>query len=152
MFDACVLGVDPGVARLGLAVLAQRDRKVTLVWSGTVQTASDLDVSVVCTPARHFSGRAPWNRNRTLWCGWILRAHGLSVFFAGDTALHPEFGALLDEGIRARLRRRGARSTQDKRGRKARQCRFSDHVASLSPRRLTRVGLLPACLWCRSSW
>jgi len=43
MFDACVLGVDPGVARLGLAVLAQRDRKVALLWSGTVQTPSDLD-------------------------------------------------------------------------------------------------------------
>jgi crossover junction endodeoxyribonuclease RuvC len=43
MFDACVLGVDPGVARLGLAVLAQHDRKVSLLWSGTVQTASDLN-------------------------------------------------------------------------------------------------------------
>ena len=31
------------MARLGLAVLAQRDRKVALLWSGTVQTASDLD-------------------------------------------------------------------------------------------------------------
>ena len=58
------------------------------------ETASDLDVSVVCTPARHFSGRAPWNRNRTLWCGWILRAHGLSIFFAGDTAQHPEFAEI----------------------------------------------------------
>ena len=43
MFDACVLGVDPGVARLGLAVLAQRDRKVALRWSGTAQTPADLD-------------------------------------------------------------------------------------------------------------
>ena len=43
MFDACVLGVDPGVARLGLAVLAQRDRKVALLWSGTAQTPADLD-------------------------------------------------------------------------------------------------------------
>ena len=43
MFDACVLGVDPGVARLGLAVLAQRDRRVALLWSGTVQTPADLD-------------------------------------------------------------------------------------------------------------
>ena len=43
MFDACVLGVDPGVARLGLAVLAQRDRKAVLLWSGTAQTPADLD-------------------------------------------------------------------------------------------------------------
>jgi L-ascorbate metabolism protein UlaG (beta-lactamase superfamily) len=58
------------------------------------ETASDLGVSVACTPARHFSGRTPWRRNNTLWCGWILRAHGHSVFFAGDTARHPEFGEI----------------------------------------------------------
>src|SRR5581483_7882355 len=29
-----------------------------------------------------------------LWCGWTIRAGGVNVFFAGDTALHPEFGAI----------------------------------------------------------
>ena len=38
MFDTCVLGIDPGVARLGLAVVARRDRKPVIVWSATVQT------------------------------------------------------------------------------------------------------------------
>lgn len=38
MFDTCVLGIDPGVARLGLAVVVRRDRKPVIVWSGTVQT------------------------------------------------------------------------------------------------------------------
>jgi L-ascorbate metabolism protein UlaG (beta-lactamase superfamily) len=55
------------------------------------ETASDLGFSVACTPARHFSGRTPWGRNRTLWCGWVLRAHGRAIYFAGDTALHPDF-------------------------------------------------------------
>ena len=39
MFDTCVLGIDPGVARLGLAVVARRDRKPVIVWTGTVQTS-----------------------------------------------------------------------------------------------------------------
>jgi crossover junction endodeoxyribonuclease RuvC len=39
MFDTCVLGVDPGVARLGLAVVARLDRKPVIVWSGTVETS-----------------------------------------------------------------------------------------------------------------
>jgi crossover junction endodeoxyribonuclease RuvC len=39
MFDTCVLGVDPGVARTGLAVLTPRDRKPALTWAGTVVTA-----------------------------------------------------------------------------------------------------------------
>ena len=58
------------------------------------ETASDLEFSVACAPAKHFSGRTPWGRNRTLWCGWVVRAHGRAVYFAGDTALHPEFGEI----------------------------------------------------------
>ena len=42
MFDSCVLGVDPGVANVGLAVVARADRKISLVWASTVRTPSDL--------------------------------------------------------------------------------------------------------------
>jgi N-acyl-phosphatidylethanolamine-hydrolysing phospholipase D len=48
-------------------------------------------ISVDCTPAQHFSGRYPWNRNATLWAGWVIRLGTKRVFFAGDTGLHPEF-------------------------------------------------------------
>ena len=47
-----------------------------------------------CTPAQHFSARGFRDRNATLWCGWTLNAKGTRVFFAGDTALHPEFDAI----------------------------------------------------------
>ena len=43
MFDARVLGVDPGVARCGLAVVGRRGRTTTLIWSGTVSTSTDAD-------------------------------------------------------------------------------------------------------------
>src|SRR5437879_13166106 len=45
MFDTCVLGVDPGVARLGLAVVGAREKKPVVVWAGVVRTPSDLDES-----------------------------------------------------------------------------------------------------------
>ena len=45
-----------------------------------------------CTPAQHFSARGFRDRNQTLWCGWTIEADGARVYFAGDTALHPEFG------------------------------------------------------------
>jgi N-acyl-phosphatidylethanolamine-hydrolysing phospholipase D len=48
-------------------------------------------ISVHCTPAMHFSGRYPWNRNATLWSGWVIALGSHRVFFAGDTGLHPEF-------------------------------------------------------------
>jgi len=47
-----------------------------------------------CTPAQHFSGRFPWNRDSTLWCGWAISVNGSRVFFAGDTGLHTEFGRI----------------------------------------------------------
>ena len=55
------------------------------------QAGSIGDLQLTCVPAQHFSGRTLGRRNRTLWSGWTLRSPERSVFFAGDTALHPEF-------------------------------------------------------------
>jgi crossover junction endodeoxyribonuclease RuvC len=41
MFDSCVLGVDPGVANLGLAAVARDGRRPTLLWADTVTTEAD---------------------------------------------------------------------------------------------------------------
>jgi len=52
--------------------------------------------SALCTPAQHFSGRFPWNRDATLWCGWAIRIGDFRIFFAGDTGLHKEFRRISD--------------------------------------------------------
>lgn len=52
------------------------------------------NLNLTCVPAQHFSGRTLGRRNQTLWSGWTLRSAERSVFFAGDTALHPEFAAI----------------------------------------------------------
>jgi N-acyl-phosphatidylethanolamine-hydrolysing phospholipase D len=52
------------------------------------------DLIVTSTPAQHFSGRGFRDRDRSLWCGFALRAAGRAVWFAGDTGYHPEFGAI----------------------------------------------------------
>ena len=52
------------------------------------------EMRITATPARHFSGRGLHDRNRSLWCGYALDAGGPRVLFAGDTAYHPEFGAI----------------------------------------------------------
>jgi L-ascorbate metabolism protein UlaG (beta-lactamase superfamily) len=36
-------------------------------------------------PAHHWSGRGLWDRNRTLWGGWVLHHPALRFYFAGDT-------------------------------------------------------------------
>lgn len=29
--------------------------------------------------------RSFWDRNRSLWCGWIIESHPLRIWFSGDT-------------------------------------------------------------------
>jgi N-acyl-phosphatidylethanolamine-hydrolysing phospholipase D len=46
---------------------------------------------ITAMPAQHFSSRTPFDRNRTLWCGYAVRGPRHRVLFAGDTGYHPEF-------------------------------------------------------------
>lgn len=41
-------------------------------------------LTFTCVPARHFSGRTPWDRNRRLWSGWTITG-SKRLYFAGDT-------------------------------------------------------------------
>jgi N-acyl-phosphatidylethanolamine-hydrolysing phospholipase D len=52
------------------------------------------EMTVACTPARHFSARTPFDRNRTLWCGYAIASEAGRFFYAGDTGMHPEFAAI----------------------------------------------------------
>jgi N-acyl-phosphatidylethanolamine-hydrolysing phospholipase D len=76
-------------ARLGPYVRAWGVRNIVeLDWW---QTANVAGASIAATPARHFSARRLGDRNATLWCGYALEIAGRRVYFAGDTAYHPEF-------------------------------------------------------------
>jgi L-ascorbate metabolism protein UlaG (beta-lactamase superfamily) len=53
---------------------------------------SDDRLSVTLTPARHFSARGLFDRDRALWGGfWIDAANSPSVYFTGDTAMGVHF-------------------------------------------------------------
>ncbi len=43
------------------------------------------EISVVSTPAQHFSGRAFSDRNKSLWCGFVIETPRGPIYFAGDT-------------------------------------------------------------------
>ena len=79
------LGVGEFLRRRGAREIVERD------WW---QDSSISRIDATCVPAQHFSGRTLGKRNQTLWCGWTLRTTERSVFFAGDTALHPEFASI----------------------------------------------------------
>lgn len=79
------------VVPLGLkAWLARRriERVIELDWW---QHADLGGLRVHAVPAQHFSGRSAHDRNRTLWCGFVVEHVGQRVYFAGDTGYSPDF-------------------------------------------------------------
>ena len=54
-------------------------------------------ITVHAAPAFHFSGRGLFDRNRTLWCSYVIESSFGVVFFAADTAFGPHFGWIRDQ-------------------------------------------------------
>ena len=50
------------------------------------QSHKEGALEVQALPAVHFSSRGLFDRNRTLWVSFAIRAKGLSLWFSGDTA------------------------------------------------------------------
>ncbi|HYW33773.1 MAG TPA: MBL fold metallo-hydrolase [Balneolaceae bacterium] len=44
------------------------------------------EIEITGIPAQHFSGRGVFDRDQTLWCGYVLRTPNYTLYFAGDTA------------------------------------------------------------------
>jgi N-acyl-phosphatidylethanolamine-hydrolysing phospholipase D len=81
----CPLRLGGLLRSLGVRHVVERD------WWQSVEAPG---FSATSTPAQHFSARGLRDRGDTLWCGWTIEADGVRVYFAGDTALHPEFAAI----------------------------------------------------------
>jgi L-ascorbate metabolism protein UlaG (beta-lactamase superfamily) len=78
------LGVGAHLERFGV----EPGRITELDWDESVEIAG---VRFTATPAQHFSGRGPTDRNRTLWASWVIQSERRKVFFSGDTGLTPQF-------------------------------------------------------------
>jgi L-ascorbate metabolism protein UlaG (beta-lactamase superfamily) len=61
-------------------------------WQST--TAGGAEITSV--PAQHFAARTPWDRDRTLWCGFVVRVDGVTIYFAGDSGYSPHFAEIGD--------------------------------------------------------
>ncbi|MFM7348315.1 MAG: MBL fold metallo-hydrolase [Erythrobacter sp.] len=85
----CPLGVGPLLRRQGFAEVVELD------WW---ESHAFGEVVVTVLPAVHFSGRGPFDRNRTLWASMAFASRERKVWFGGDTG----YGAVFREiGARA---------------------------------------------------
>jgi crossover junction endodeoxyribonuclease RuvC len=100
MFDTCVLGVDPGVARCGVAAVDRRGRRTEVRWAGTVRTSpasSDAErLRALANAMREAIQRfepdsvaieqVAWNRNHVSALQ-VARATGVIMAVAAEAGL-----------------------------------------------------------------
>jgi N-acyl-phosphatidylethanolamine-hydrolysing phospholipase D len=83
------LGLAPTLQRWGAGRVRELD------WEQDVRIdTTNSQLYGACVPAQHFSARGLGDRGRTLWCSWVIGEKDTRVFFAGDTAYHPEFARI----------------------------------------------------------
>jgi L-ascorbate metabolism protein UlaG (beta-lactamase superfamily) len=80
----CPLGLAKPLRRLGFREVHELDWGQSSEWCG---------IPVHCVRAQHFAARSPFDRNRTLWCGWVLCPRAGNLYFAGDSG----FGGFFQE-------------------------------------------------------
>ena len=89
----CAQGAEPQfITPLGLGPFVRRltlQNVIELDWWETADLGDGR--TVTCVPAQHFSARTPFDRNRTLWCGFVLRGATETIYFAGDSGYGPHF-------------------------------------------------------------
>ncbi|MBC8319491.1 MAG: MBL fold metallo-hydrolase [Bacteroidetes bacterium] len=78
------LGVGNHLVEWGIA-----EEKISeLYWWESIEFDS---IKLVCTPARHFSGRGIFDRSTTLWCSWVIAGKKDNIFFSGDSGYDTHF-------------------------------------------------------------
>lgn len=60
----------------------KKDQVVSLPWWKNFESKKAF---FSCVPAKHFSGRYLFDKNSTLWAGFIIMVENFFIYFAGDT-------------------------------------------------------------------
>ncbi|HEX8549344.1 MAG TPA: MBL fold metallo-hydrolase, partial [Cytophagaceae bacterium] len=76
-------------------------------WKVPEQNISELDwwdvidispeIKITAVPARHFSGRGLLDRNKTLWCSYVLQTKDYKIYIGGDSGYDTHFKAIGDK-------------------------------------------------------
>lgn len=78
------LGVSADLIRWGIS----KEKVTELNWW---EDRSYQGLTIALTPSRHFSGRGIFNRNTTLWGGWVIFGKSTRLYYSGDGGYGPHF-------------------------------------------------------------
>jgi L-ascorbate metabolism protein UlaG (beta-lactamase superfamily) len=99
-FDHLDLATLRRLATRGRSTFVVAAGVVRLLRSEKIEPGHELDwgesltisgFPIHCVPAMHFSARGLFDRNKTLWCGYVIEYPERLVYFAGDTAFGNHF-------------------------------------------------------------
>lgn len=65
--------------------------------SHSFQTPAYPDLTIDLVPALHWSSRTPFDRNRALWGGFVVKSDKRSLYFAGDTGYGRHFSKIAEK-------------------------------------------------------
>lgn len=78
----------------GLGYYMERNSIKNYILFSWYETYRERETEFVFVPAQHWSQRGLFDRNKSLWGGWIIRSDSLTIYFAGDTGYFNIFSKL----------------------------------------------------------
>jgi L-ascorbate metabolism protein UlaG (beta-lactamase superfamily) len=105
-FDHLDLPTLGQLAARGSSTFVVAARGARLLRSQRIESVHELDWGeslaisgfiIHCVPALHFSARSILDRNKTLWCGYIIEYPESLVYFAGDTGFGSHFAQIREK-------------------------------------------------------
>ncbi|GHA02920.1 hypothetical protein GCM10007162_19050 [Ignatzschineria ureiclastica] len=58
--------------------------------------SDSANLKITAVPAQHWSKRGIWDRNRSLWCGYMLQFAGKTIYFSGDSGYGSQLLTIAD--------------------------------------------------------
>ena len=89
-----IVPLKVGALLVNFGVAAANITELDWTQEAIVRSPAGAELTVTAIPSRHFSGRAIWNRNQTLWMAFVLQGSRHKIYHGTDTGAWPGFATI----------------------------------------------------------